>query len=105
MPRAPPVTTTILPVTCMRPLVALSYCPMPASGQNQIQHRGVMERGAEQHERMPDRVLEAQAAPGMEDHAEAVEAAAGEHAADHHLRQHGDCGIIHHDAAPAEREI
>src|SRR6185295_18044231 len=39
---------------------------------NQIEDRRIVARRAEQDEAMPDRVLEAQPLPGMEDHTEAV---------------------------------
>src|SRR5205085_3955154 len=70
MPLAPPVTTTTLPATC---IVAL---PFETSGQDSIEHGGVMTGGTEQHKTMPDRVLEAQPLPGVEDDTEAVQHAA-----------------------------
>src|ERR1700674_5608868 len=60
MPLAPPVTTTILPVTCIGEPVWLKSI----SGQNQIEYGGVMAGRAQQHEAMPDHVLEAKPVPG-----------------------------------------
>src|ERR1041385_4030587 len=99
MPLAPPVTTTTLPATC---IVALRFI---FSRQHNIQHGGVMTGCAEQHKTMPDRILEAQPPPGMENDAKTVQ-----HAADHHKPQrHGGqrCyhGVVEHEAAPAHREI
>src|SRR6266478_9760282 len=70
MPLAPPVTTTTLPGTCIAapPFVWVS-------GQNQIEHRGIVAGRAEQHEAMPDHVLETQAPPGVKDDAKSIEQA------------------------------
>ena len=38
--------------------------------QNHIEHRSVVQRGGEQNEGMPDRILKPQPLPGMEDHTE-----------------------------------
>lgn len=61
--------------------------------------------GSEQHEAVPDRILEAQPPPGVEDHAEAVKNAARQHEAERHRRQRLDDAVVEHDAAPAHREI
>src|SRR6186713_1022293 len=102
MPFAPPVTTTTLPVTCMRRL--LLYCLIPLRGtrsaQHEVEHRGIMACRAGQDKAVPDRILEAQPPPGMEDHAKAVEQAAGEDEAQHQRGQRLDHGIVEHHAAP-----
>ena len=76
MPLAPPVTTTTLPVTCMRRSSPFYSASRSLSAQHEVEHRGIMARRAEQDKAVPDRVLEAQPPPGMEDHAKAVEQAA-----------------------------
>src|SRR4051795_13143477 len=98
MPLAPPVTTTTLPATC----IAMPRCSN--SGQYEVEHGGVMARGPEQHEGMPDRVLEAQPLPGVEDDAETVEHAADDHQAKRHRRQCRHHGVIEHEPAPAHRQ-
>src|SRR5580693_2792129 len=97
---AAPVTTTTLPVTC---IAASRFYVL--SGQNQIEHGGVVAGGAQQHETMPDRVLEAQPSPGVKDHAETIERATGEHEPQRQFRQRCHHRIVEHDAAPAERQI
>src|SRR6266567_3297881 len=110
MPLAPPVTTTTLPVTCMRRLPLSHTAPlMPLRGtcsaQHEVEHRGIMACRAGQDKAVPDRVLEAQPPPGMEDHAEAVENAARQHAAQRQRGQRLDHGAVEHHAAPTHREI
>src|SRR5271156_447562 len=100
MPLAPPVTTTTLPATCI--VTSRFYL---FSGQNQIEHRGVMAGCAQQDETMPDHVLEAQPPPGMKNHAETIERAAHQHQPQRHLRQRGHDPIVKHYSAPAERQI
>src|SRR5439155_24247008 len=105
MPLAPPVTTTTLPVTCMRRLL-LSYTASlipfrgACSAQHEVEHRGIMARRAGQDKAVPDRILEAQAPPGMEDHAKAVEQATGKDEVQHQRRQRLDHGVVEHQPAP-----
>src|SRR5260370_2927967 len=66
MPLAPPVTTTTLPATCMVASPMLLF-----SGQNHIEDCRVMAGRARQHEAMPDRVLETQPLPGVQNNAQA----------------------------------
>src|SRR3954465_626303 len=100
MPLAPPVTTTTLPATC---IVALRL--LKASGQYQIEHGRVMAGRAEQHEGMPDRILETQPLPCMKDDAETVEHPARGEEPQRKGRQRGDHGVVDHEAAPAHRQI
>src|SRR3984957_21091807 len=101
MPLAPPVTTTILPLTC----IANPDFSESALGQNQIEHGRVMARRAEKHETMPDRVLEAQPLPCVEDYPETVEQATGKDQPEHQLWQLREAGVIGDNAAPAHREV
>src|SRR6201994_299861 len=101
MPLAPPVTTTILPFTCIVTPAGLKS----VLRQHQIEHGGVVARGAEQHETVPDHVLKAQPLPCVEDYPETVEQATGENKPERQLRQRGQSGIVGDDAAPAHREI
>src|SRR4030081_1666378 len=101
MPLAPPVTTTILPVTC----IAASAVLKSISGQNEIEYGGVMAGRAEQHEGVPDRVLKTQPLPGMKDYAEAVERSARDHEPKRQAGKHRGHGVIEHGAAPAHRQI
>src|SRR6185312_8520124 len=100
MPLPPPVTTTTLPVTC---IVTSCFCFL--SGQDEVHHRRVVAGRAQQHERMPDHVLETQPPPGVKNHTQAIERATGEHEPDRQLRQPAEHGMIEHHAAPAEGEI
>src|SRR5690349_11852249 len=100
MPLAPPVTTTTLPATC---IVTSRFCLL--SGQNQIEHGRIVACRAQQHETMPDDVLEAQSPPGVKDHAQAIQRAAGEHKPERQVRQCRNDGTIERQAAPAERKI
>src|SRR3954447_21316216 len=100
MPLAPPVTTTTLPATCM---VTPRFQRL--SGQHEIEHGGVMASRAEQYEGMPDCILKAQALPGVEDDAQAVQRAANDHEPQRHARQRRHHGVIEHDSAPAHGEI
>src|ERR1700732_1117249 len=99
MPLAPPVTTTILSRTCIAKPVCLKL------GQNQIEYGRVMAGRAQQHERMPDHVLEAKPLPGMEDNTETIEKAAGDNEPERELRQRRQAGIVGDDPAPAHGEI
>src|ERR1700730_16297068 len=101
MPLAPPVTTTILPVTCIATPTVLKSI----SVQNEIEHGGVMAGGAEQHEGVPDRVLKSQALPGMKDDPETVEQTAGRNAPQRQRRQRHHHGVVQHEAAPSHRQI
>src|ERR1700733_8912872 len=101
MPLAPPVTTTILPLTC----IAEPEWWWKALGQNQIEHGGVMACRAEKHEAMPDHILEAKPLPCVEDYPETVEQATGEDEPDRQFRQRGQPGVIGDDAAPAHCEV
>src|SRR5436190_4511418 len=105
MPLPPPVTTTTLPATCMAPsplIVSLFYY---RSLQDDVEHRRVVAGRPAQHKTVPDRVLEAQPLPGVEDHTERIEHAAGDDEAQRHGRQSLDHGIIEHHAAPAHDEV
>jgi hypothetical protein len=64
------------------------------SGQNQIEHGRIMARRTEQHETVPDHILEAQALPCMEDYPETVEQATGEDEPERQLRQRGKPGVL-----------
>ena len=90
MPLAPPVTTTILPLTCIaKPdLLGLSL------GQNEVEHGGIVARRAEKHETMPDRVLEAQPSPCVKDYPETVEQATREDEPQRQFGQRGNAGVI-----------
>src|SRR5579871_2671848 len=101
MPVAPPVTTTILPLTC----IASPDVSREVLRQNHVEHGRVMARRAEQHETMPDHVLEAQPLPCVEDYPETVQQATGEDEPERHLRQRGQPGVIGDDAAPAHGKI
>src|ERR1700722_8189530 len=101
MPLAPPVTTTILPATCIAPPAVLKS---KSSGQNQIEHRRVMAGRAQQHEGMPDRVLETQPLPGVKDYAETIEQAAGRDEPQGQGRQRRHHRVVDYEAAPAHRQ-
>src|SRR3954451_16488211 len=104
MPLAPPVTTTTLPVTCMRRLLFL-YCFWSCSAQHEVEHRGIMARRAGQDKAVPDRILEAQPAPSVEDDAKGVERPPRHHKPQRHRGERLDHGIIEHHPAPAHHEI
>src|ERR1700759_5358856 len=97
MPLAPPVTTTILPFTC----IAEPRGWRLRLRQNEVEHGRVMARRAEQHERVPDHILEAQPLPCVEDYPETVEQATGENEPQCHTRQRGKAGVVGDQAAPA----
>src|SRR5579864_5512041 len=99
MPLAPPVTTTTLPFTCMARPSDLVL------GQNQIEHGRVMARRAEQHEQMPDHVLEAEPLPCVKDYTESVEQATGKDEPERKARQGGEAGVVGDHTAPAHGEI
>src|ERR1700730_10120572 len=101
MPLAPPVTTTILPVTGIATPAVLKAI----SVQNEIEHGGIMAGRAEQHEVVPDRVLKSQALPGMKDDPETVEQTAGRNEPQRQRRQRHHHGVVQHEAAPAHRQI
>src|ERR1700738_3912590 len=101
MPLAPPVTTTVLPLTCIGEPVWLKSI----SGQNQIEHGGIMAGRAQQHEAMPDHVLEAKPGPGMKDNPETIEKATGNNEPDRQLRRRRQTGIVGDQPAPAHRQI
>src|SRR3981081_4774196 len=101
MPLAPPVTTTILSVTCIAPSAFLKSI----SGQNEIEHGGVMAGRAQQHEAMPDHVLETQPLPCMKDDPEAIEQATGRNEPQRQGRQQCHNLVVDHEAAPAHRAI
>src|SRR5580700_6946607 len=101
MPLPPPVTTTILPLTCMANPGWWRW----ALGQYQIEHGGVMTRRAEKHETMPDRVLETKLSPCVEDYPETVEQSTGHDEPECQLGQRGKAGVIGDDAAPAHRKV
>src|SRR5882762_1448841 len=63
IPLPPPVTTTILPATCM---ISLPLA-QEISAQDDVEHGGIVAGRAQQHEAMPDRILEAKPLPGVED--------------------------------------
>src|SRR4029450_945422 len=60
---------------------------------------------AEQDEAMPDRVLEAQPLPRMEDHAGGIQHAARERETQRQCRQLLHHRVIEHHAAPAHGEV
>src|ERR1700722_13068327 len=95
MPLAPPVTTTTFPATRM----------VNVLGQNQIEHGGIMAGRAQQHETMPDHVLEAKPLPAVKDHPKTVKRATCEHEPEREAGQRRHHGIIEHSAAPAHRQI
>src|ERR1700722_8797614 len=97
MPLAPPVTTTILPATCIAPSAVLKS---KSSGQNQIEHRGVMAGRAQQHEGMPDRVLETQPLPGVKNYPETIEQAPGRDEPQGQEPQRRHPRVVDHDNAP-----
>src|ERR1700689_5392644 len=99
MPLAPPVTTTTLPVTCIARLSG------NFSGQNEVEHGGVMAGRAQQHERMPYRVLETQAMPGVKDDPQTVEQTTGRDEPQGQRRQRLHHGVVDHEAAPPHRQI
>src|SRR6266403_761701 len=101
MPLAPPVTTTILPVTCIATCAFLKSI----SGQNEIEHGGVMAGRAQQHKGMPDHVLEAQPLPGVEDHTQTIQRSARDYEPKRHGRQRRHDSVIEHEAAPTHRQI
>src|ERR1700722_1781626 len=101
MPLAPPVTTTILPLTC----IATPVLSEVNLGQNDVEHGRIVACRAEKHEAMPDHVLEAQPSPCVEDYPETVEQATGKDEPERHLGQRGESGIIGDAAAPAHREV
>src|SRR6185312_8840277 len=100
MPLPPPVTTTTLPVTC----IAVSPC-YRFLRQNHIKDSRIVAGRAEQDEAVPDRVLETQPLPGMEDHAGGIQYASRERETQRQRRQPLHHGVIEHDAAPAHRQI
>src|SRR5579862_7129588 len=71
MPLAPPVTTTTLSFTSIAGPKRWER-ERQALRQNEVEHGRVMARRAEQHERMPDHVLEPQPLPCVEDYPETV---------------------------------
>src|ERR1700682_530670 len=99
MPLAPPVTTTILSRTCIAKPVCLKL------GQNQIEYGRVMAGRAQEHERMPDHVLEAKPVPGMKDNPETVEHATGDNEPERQMRQRRQAGVVGDQPAPAHRQI
>src|SRR5579863_8127308 len=101
MPLPPPVTTTILPLTC----IATPEFSETVLRQNQIEHGRVVARRAEKHETMPDHILEPQPLPCVEDYPKAVQQATGENEPERHLRQRGEASVIGDDAAPAHGEV
>src|SRR5436190_2229740 len=108
MPLPPPVTTTTLPVTCMAPSQYSHqriFISAILSAQNDVDHRRIMTGCAAQHKAMPNRVLETQPLPGMEDHAKGIEHAARHHEPQRHGRQGLHHGIIEHQAAPAHGKV
>ncbi len=60
---------------------------------------------AQQHEGMPDHVLEAKPVPGMKDNPETIEKAAGNNEPERELRQRRQAGIVGDQPAPAHRQI
>src|ERR1700719_3561460 len=100
IPLAPPVTTTTLPVTF---IVASEV--RKSSGQDEIEDCSVMAGRAQQHEGMPDRVLETQALPGMKDDPETVQKAAKRDEPQCQRRQRRHHRVIDHAGAPAHRQI
>src|SRR3954466_9090327 len=100
MPLPPPVTTTTLPVTCMAALPLIFLCQ-----HDQVEYSRIMAGRAEQDEAMPDRVLEAQALPGVEHHAQTIEYASRHHEPQRQRRHRLHHGIAEHHAAPAQRQI
>src|SRR6202140_612968 len=100
MPLAPPVTTTILPVTC----ITASAIPK-ISGHYEIEHGGVVAARSQQHEGMPDRVLKSQPLPGMKDDPETVEQAAGHDKPHGQGRQQHQAFVVDHEPAPAHPQI
>src|SRR5579863_5515892 len=101
MPLAPPVTTTILPFTC----IATPDLSEVNLRQDDVEHGRVVACRAEKHEAMPDHVLEAQPLPCAEDYSETVEQATGKDKPEGHFRQRGQAGVIGDDAAPAHGKI
>src|SRR6266404_2155305 len=101
MPLAPPVTTTILPVTCT---ATSAFFAIRSLGQDEVEHRRVMAGRAQQHETMPDHVLEAKPLPGVKDHTETIQRATRDHEPERHRRQRRHDSIIEHGAAPAHRQ-
>src|SRR4030088_1813558 len=101
MPLAPPVTTTILPVTC----IAASAVLKSISGQDEIEDGRVMAGRAEQHKGMPDRVLKTQPLPGMKDNPETIEHAAKRDVPQRQRRPRPPHRVVEHEAAPAHRQI
>src|ERR1700752_894262 len=97
MPLAPPVTTTILPLTC----IAEPEGWEPGLRQNQVEHGRVVACRAKKHEAMPDRVLEAKPLPCVEDYPETVEQATGDNEPARQARQRGKAGVIGDQAASA----
>src|SRR3954451_16227364 len=104
MPLAPPVTTTTLPVTCMRRLLLLCRF-WSCSAQHEVENRGIMARRAGQDKAVPDRILEAQTAPGVEYDAKGVERPTRHHKPQRHHGKSLDHGVIEHHPAPANHEI
>src|SRR6202041_2353615 len=104
MPLAPPVTTTTLPATCivsLRFLECLWNIFWNISGQNEIEHGGIVASRAQQHKTMPDRVLEAQPLPRVKDHPETIEQATGGNQPQRQMRERRQAGIIGNQPAPA----
>src|SRR3954464_9353500 len=100
MPLAPPVTTTILPATCITPSTFWIF-----SGQNEIEHGRIMAGRPQQHEAVPDRILEAQPLPSVKDDSETIKQPASGDEPYRQARQRGYSGVVHHEAAPAHRKI